>query len=273
MAAAARGGATPGPRRCGGADRWGRELQRCPFRVEFDAVIVAAGWRFSTGLFEAPLAEGVAGASKKGRKAVVPELHANGKHPATRGGGFESANVPGLFFAGAAMHGNDYKARGKCGMAISQLSRGSSPLPCRALQVSSGGFIHGFRHLCRALHRQLEEAEADDQAAAAVAAAARQKEAEKQGGDNASAAAAAAAAAAVAPDGGVVAGSSAAATVATGLASAGALIPPADWPRTPLTCGLRGLVAAVMRRLNVAAGIFQACVGRCCCRRRLPTPC
>jgi len=44
---------------------------------------------------------------------------------------FESVNVPGLFFAGTLMHGRD---RPK----------------------SSGGFIHGFRYLVRALFRQLE---------------------------------------------------------------------------------------------------------------------
>eukprot|EP01052_Picozoa_sp_SAG31_P048728 SAG31_NODE_10331_length_1153_cov_1.214421_1_plen_287_part_10 len=44
---------------------------------------------------------------------------------------FESENVPGLFFAGTLMHQRDYLH-------------------------SSGGFIHGFRYLVRALHRQFE---------------------------------------------------------------------------------------------------------------------
>ena len=44
---------------------------------------------------------------------------------------FESTNVPGLFFGGTLMHGRDWRK-------------------------SSGGFIHGFRYLVRALHRQME---------------------------------------------------------------------------------------------------------------------
>ena len=44
---------------------------------------------------------------------------------------FESVTTPGLYFAGAMMHGNDYRR-------------------------SAGGFIHGFRYLVRALARHLE---------------------------------------------------------------------------------------------------------------------
>jgi len=44
---------------------------------------------------------------------------------------FESATVPGLHFAGTLQHGRDWPR-------------------------SSGGFIHGFRYLVRALHRELE---------------------------------------------------------------------------------------------------------------------
>jgi hypothetical protein len=133
---------------------------------------------------------------------VRPRLHANGKHPAISPR-FESANVRGLFFAGTLMHGLDHKK-------------------------SSGGFIHGFRYLVRALHRILEEQEADDDAAASAAAAK-----------------AAAAAAADVVD---VAASS----------IPRLLPPPARWPRTELrACGLRGLVAAVLRRINLASGTYQ----------------
>ena len=48
-----------------------------------------------------------------------------------QGGGFESANVNGLWFAGTLMHGNDWRR-------------------------SSGGFIHGFRYLVRSLGKILE---------------------------------------------------------------------------------------------------------------------
>eukprot|EP00750_Incisomonas_marina_P021839 INCI4765.8.p1 GENE.INCI4765.8~~INCI4765.8.p1 ORF type:complete len:810 (+),score=120.00 INCI4765.8:415-2844(+) len=44
---------------------------------------------------------------------------------------FESQSVPGLYFAGAIMHGNDFHR-------------------------AAGGFIHGFRYLVRSLHRSLE---------------------------------------------------------------------------------------------------------------------
>jgi hypothetical protein len=44
---------------------------------------------------------------------------------------FESANVPGLYFAGTVMHGNDFRR-------------------------SAGGFIHGFRYLVKSMFHQLE---------------------------------------------------------------------------------------------------------------------
>lgn len=45
--------------------------------------------------------------------------------------GYESINVPGLYFAGVLGHGKDYRR-------------------------SAGGFIHGFRYTARALFRMLE---------------------------------------------------------------------------------------------------------------------
>lgn len=66
-------------------------------------------------------------------KSIRPLFHSNKKHPLLTPA-FESVNVPGLFFAGTLMHGRDHKK-------------------------SSGGFIHGFRYLVRALYRHLEETE------------------------------------------------------------------------------------------------------------------
>jgi thioredoxin reductase len=100
-------------------DAWGRSTGRCSLRRPYDAVIACLGWRFDASAFEAD---------------VRPVLAANGKHPAISPR-FESANVPGLFFAGALAHANDFKR-------------------------ASGGFIHGFRYTARALHRFLEEEEA-----------------------------------------------------------------------------------------------------------------
>jgi hypothetical protein len=46
-------------------------------------------------------------------------------------GGYQSANVPGLYFAGTIAHGKDWRK-------------------------AAGGFIHGFRYTVQALHRVLE---------------------------------------------------------------------------------------------------------------------
>ena len=96
-------------------DEYGRAVGRCLFRRDYDLVVSCPGWRFSDAPFDA---------------AVRPRLGRNGKHPDATPR-FESANVPGLFFAGTLMHGADHKK-------------------------SSGGFIHGFRYLVRALHRILD---------------------------------------------------------------------------------------------------------------------
>lgn len=99
------------------------------FRSEtyvYDNVIVFLGWRFNSSIFG---------------PSAHPLLGRNGKHPDMTPF-FESRSVPGLYFAGALMHGNDFKR-------------------------SSGGFIHGFRYLVRALHRRLEELEAAGAASAA----------------------------------------------------------------------------------------------------------
>jgi hypothetical protein len=186
-----------------GADEHGRDTLRCLFREDVDYVIAAPGWRFSTALFE---------------KDATPAMHENGKHPATRNGGYESVNIDGLYFAGTLMHGNDHK-------------------------VSSGGFIHGFRYLCRALHRELEQVEVDDAAAVSTA--------EKRS------------TVVVGAHGDMTA---AAADVKTlswleanerGISSPLTAHPPRSWPRTRIECGLRSLVAAFLRRINVAAGPVQ----------------
>jgi hypothetical protein len=180
-----------------GVDEHGRAAQRCFFRHEYDFVIAAPGWRFSTILFspwEAPL------------------LHSNGKHPALRHGSFESVNVPGLFFAGTAMHAVDYR-------------------------VSSGGFIHGFRYLCRALHRQLEEEEADDAGSITLAAPRSISVFEE-----------------VAPSTGLVSD----VAFPSGIQRSESRFSPSRWPHTNLSsCGLRGVVTALLRRINLAAGLFQ----------------
>jgi len=68
---------------------------------------------------------------------VLPAMAPNGKHPALSPA-YGAPGIPGLFFAGTAAHAADFR-------------------------VSSGGFIHGFRYTARALHRHLEEAEAEEE--------------------------------------------------------------------------------------------------------------
>ena len=188
------------------ADAWGRQVSRCLYKRAYDHVISCPGWRFEReALFDAD---------------VRPRLHANGKHPQLTAR-FESANVPGLFFAGTLMHGNDHKK-------------------------SSGGFIHGFRYLVRALHRILEEQEAEDEEAAAAAAAA-------------------AAVAIAAAEGGEADATASVAPTAESPPLPPPQTPPprlspapARWPRTDLrACGLRGLVSAILRRANLASGPYQ----------------
>ena len=79
-----------------------------------DRVLGCTGWVFDTSIFD---------------EATAPAMWTR-RYPGLTPG-FESTNVPGLFFAGTLMHGRDHRR-------------------------SSGGFIHGFRYLTRALHRQLE---------------------------------------------------------------------------------------------------------------------
>jgi thioredoxin reductase len=64
---------------------------------------------------------------------ISPLMFYNKKHPSLKAH-YESTNVKGLFFLGTLAHSHDFKK-------------------------ASGGFIHGFRYVIRALHRYLEEQE------------------------------------------------------------------------------------------------------------------
>jgi thioredoxin reductase len=83
--------------------------------VFYDRVIVCTGFRFDDSIF----AEG-----------CRPEMTADERFPAQTPG-WESVNVPGLYFAGTLMQANDSKK-------------------------STSGFIHGFRYNVRSLFRMLE---------------------------------------------------------------------------------------------------------------------
>jgi hypothetical protein len=138
--------------------------------------------------------------------AFTPEVRParSGKYPAL-GPGYEAPGVEGLFFAGTVAHAADFR-------------------------VSSGGFIHGFRYVVRALHRHLEEVEqAEAQVGDAAQDGAQDGAQPKAGGDDAT------------PHTGNVAH-------------------PrshwAPWPRRPFR-GLRSLAASILDRLNGAAGPFQ----------------
>ena len=75
-----------------------------------DRVLGCTGWVFDTSIFD---------------EATAPAMWTR-RYPGLTPG-FESTNVPGLFFAGTLMHGRDHRK-------------------------SSGGFIHGFRYLVKFLH-------------------------------------------------------------------------------------------------------------------------
>ncbi|NRQ31178.1 NAD(P)-binding domain-containing protein [Nonomuraea sp. NN258] len=83
--------------------------------IPYDRVIVCTGFRFDASIF-AP--------------ECRPDLVIQDRFPALTPG-YESVNVPGLYFAGTITQSRDFK-------------RGTS------------GFIHGFRYGVRALHRLLE---------------------------------------------------------------------------------------------------------------------
>ncbi|CAE7938821.1 FOXRED2, partial [Symbiodinium sp. KB8] len=85
------------------------QLSQDPLRHPFDVGIRCLGWR--------------------GAVPSVANLHETGKYP-MMDASYQSATIPGLFFAGALSHGRDYRR-------------------------SAGGFIHGFRYTARALYRIL----------------------------------------------------------------------------------------------------------------------
>ena len=82
----------------------------------YDRIICSAGFVSDTSYYD---------------ESIAPQRCPNDKYPVS-GPGYESENVPGLFFAGTKAHYRDYRR-------------------------SSGGFIHGFRYTARALHRWLGE--------------------------------------------------------------------------------------------------------------------
>lgn len=84
--------------------------------LRYDRVIVCTGFRFDASIFD---------------DECKPELTIRDRFPAQTSG-WESTNVPDLYFAGTLMQVRDYRK-------------------------STGGFIHGFRYCVRALNRMLEK--------------------------------------------------------------------------------------------------------------------
>ena len=130
--------------------RGDQELFRTDDKAAFDfwdVVIRCTGWVMDLGLFA---------------DDVRPETTHSEKYP-RMSGGFESANVDGLWFAGTLMHGNDWR-RSSGGTTHPHLILTSSS-PYRHLILTSFsphlhspsvGFIHGFRYLVRSLGKILE---------------------------------------------------------------------------------------------------------------------
>ena len=133
---------------------------------------------------------------------ATPALALNGKHPAMTPR-YESTNVTGMYFAGGLAHAADFKK-------------------------SSGGFIHGFRYTARALHRIIEEEEADAAYSYSIS------------------------------GGGPVAdiGAEGDTSIDESFGALSAIGSHARWPVTR-TNTLRALVALLLRRINNAAGLFQ----------------
>eukprot|EP00658_Telonema_sp_P-2_P073213 TRINITY_DN6226_c0_g1_i3.p1 TRINITY_DN6226_c0_g1~~TRINITY_DN6226_c0_g1_i3.p1 ORF type:complete len:348 (+),score=74.46 TRINITY_DN6226_c0_g1_i3:728-1771(+) len=93
----------------------------------YHRIISCLGWRMDTSVFDST------------RAGIRIEMVHKNKYPRVNGS-YESSTVKNLFFAGTLMHSLDF-------------------------QKASGGFLHGFRYLIRALHRHLEEVEEEDGAA------------------------------------------------------------------------------------------------------------
>ena len=66
-----------------------------------------------------------------GKRSDDPVFKQRSKKYPLLDGGYQSVNVPGLYFAGTIAHGKDWRK-------------------------AAGGFIHGFRYTIQALHRVLE---------------------------------------------------------------------------------------------------------------------
>jgi hypothetical protein len=162
---------------------------------------------------------------------VRPQFFANKKHPAITPK-YESVNVPGLYFAGNLMHAHDFKK-------------------------SSGGFIHGFRYLVRALHRILEEEEQIAYTTALLAGAPLPTAGGAASSDVAPVAPLSVDTAALSLSNRTVPlpfsppPSSAAASAAGRV-----LLPATGWPRRSVT-GVRSMSHALLRLINGASGPYQ----------------
>ena len=84
--------------------------------IEYDRIIACTGFRFDASIFD---------------PSCRPDLVINDRFPAQTSA-YESANVPGLYFAGTLTQQRDFKR-------------------------STSGFIHGFRYGVRALSRILDQ--------------------------------------------------------------------------------------------------------------------
>ena len=94
----------------------------CPFRKPYDRVILCPGWIYDNEIFSDRIDIAPALSLAGGDK--YPGIHAK----------YEALGTPGLFVIGTIAHSRDFKK-------------------------TSGGFIHGFRYVIRAVHRILEEEE------------------------------------------------------------------------------------------------------------------
>jgi hypothetical protein len=153
----------------------------CPFRKPYDRIIVCTGWIYDGGIFTDRL--DVAPALSVGSGKKYPGVNAL----------YEALGTPGLYAIGTIAHSRDFKK-------------------------TSGGFIHGFRYVVRAVHRILEEEERAERLALEAAAKRRRLD----------------------PD----------------LRALLSTPPALGWPRVSLP-HIRAVASAMFTRINHAGGTFQ----------------
>ena len=107
-----------------------------PLNRAYDSVLVCTGWKFDNAIFSDECKPQMLKMQPRrdltGTRSSDLQFKERSKKYPSLNGGYESVNVPGMYFAGTITHGKDWRK-------------------------AAGGFIHGFRYTAQALHRVLEQ--------------------------------------------------------------------------------------------------------------------